>query len=119
MLSLRTSDDRFHDLPDFPFSPHYVEIDDGAGGSLRVHYLDEGPRDAPPVLLMHGEPSWCFLYRTMIPVITAAGLRAIAPDPVGFRRPDKPPPRPAYTDPRPRDLQHRPGVRRLGPRDPP
>ena len=90
MQSLRTPDERFVDLPDFPFAPHYVEIDDGDGGRLRVHYLDEGPADAPPVLLMHGEPSWCFLYRTMIPVLTAAGHRVIAPDLVGFGRSDKP-----------------------------
>jgi haloalkane dehalogenase len=97
MKSLRTPDSRFADLPDFPFEPHYVEIDDGAGGSLRVHYLDEGPAGAPPVLLMHGEPSWCFLYRTMIPVLTAAGNRVIAPDLVGFGRSDKPADRTDYT----------------------
>jgi haloalkane dehalogenase len=97
MKSLRTPDERFVDLPDFPFEPHYVEIDDGEGGTLRVHYLDEGPRDGAPVLLMHGEPSWCFLYRKMIPVLTAAGLRAIAPDLVGFGRSDKPAQRTDYT----------------------
>jgi haloalkane dehalogenase len=97
MQTLRTPDDRFRDLPDFPFSPHYVEIDDGEGGRLRVHFLDEGPADAPPVLLMHGEPSWCFLYRTMIPVLTAAGHRVIAPDLVGFGRSDKPAARTDYT----------------------
>jgi haloalkane dehalogenase len=97
MKSLRTPDERFVDLPDFPFEPHYVEIDDGDGGTLRVHYLDEGAAGAPPVLLMHGEPSWCFLYRTMIPVITAAGYRAIAPDLVGFGRSDKPAQRTDYT----------------------
>ncbi|HEX4489924.1 MAG TPA: haloalkane dehalogenase [Acidimicrobiia bacterium] len=97
MKSLRTPDEQFVDLPDFPFEPHYVEIDDGDGGTLRVHYLDEGPAGAPPVLLMHGEPSWCFLYRTMIPVITGAGYRAIAPDLVGFGRSDKPAQRTDYT----------------------
>ena len=97
MKSLRTPDDRFVGLPDFSFEPHYVEIDDGDGGRLRVHYLDEGPADAPPVLLMHGEPSWCFLYRTMIPVLTAAGNRVIAPDLVGFGRSDKPAARTDYT----------------------
>ena len=75
MEVIRTPDDRFAGLPDFPFSPHYVEVPSGNDGTLRVHYLDEGPRDAPVVLLMHGEPSWCFLYRKMIPVLTAAGLR--------------------------------------------
>src|SRR4051812_2594792 len=97
MESLRTPDDRFTDLPDFPFEPHYVEVDDGDGGRLRVHYLDEGPADAPTVLLMHGEPSWSFLYRKMIPVIVDAGLRAVAPDLIGFGRSDKPTERSDYT----------------------
>jgi len=88
--ALRTPDDRFAGLPEFPFAPNYVEVDDGDGGKLRVHYLDEGPADGTTVLLMHGEPSWCFLYRKMIPVLTAAGLRCVAPDLVGFGRSDKP-----------------------------
>ena len=91
MNVLRTPDDRFDSLPDFPFEPHYVEISDGQGGAgLRVHYLDEGPADAAPVLLMHGEPSWSFLYRKVIPVLVAAGHRCVAPDLVGFGRSDKP-----------------------------
>lgn len=94
MEILRTPDDRFADLPDFPYAPHYAEIDAVAGdptaGSLRVHYLDEGPADAAPVVLMHGEPSWCFLYRRMIPALVAAGHRVVAPDLVGFGRSDKP-----------------------------
>jgi haloalkane dehalogenase len=90
MHTLRTPDDRFADLPDFSFDPHYTVIDDLDGGQLRVHHLDEGPRDAAPVLLMHGEPSWCFLYRHMIPRLVAAGHRVIAPDLVGFGRSDKP-----------------------------
>jgi haloalkane dehalogenase len=94
---LRTPDEAFANLPDFPFEPNYVEAPSGAKGSLRVHYLDEGPRDGPVVLLMHGEPSWCFLYRKMIPVLTAAGLRSIAPDLVGFGRSDKPAERDDYT----------------------
>jgi len=89
MKVLRTPDDRFRDLPDFPFQPNYLQVPDGEGGHLRLHYLDEGPRDAPPVLLIHGEPSWCFLYRKMIPIIAGAGLRAVAPDLVGFGRSDK------------------------------
>jgi len=97
MKALRTPDDRFENLPDFPYAPHYVEIDDGEGGRLRVHYLDEGPSDGAVVLLMHGEPSWCFLYRKMIPVLTAAGLRCVAPDLVGFGRSDKPTERTDYT----------------------
>jgi haloalkane dehalogenase len=90
MHALRTPEDRFADLPDFPFAPHYVEVDDGEGGSLRVHHLDEGPPDGPVVLLMHGEPSWSFLYRTMIAELVDAGLRCVAPDLVGFGRSDKP-----------------------------
>lgn len=90
METLRTPDDRFAGLPDFGFAPHYVEIDDLDGGTLRVHHLDEGPADAEPVLLMHGEPSWCYLYRHMIPPLVAAGHRVIAPDLVGFGRSDKP-----------------------------
>ena len=97
MDALRTPDDRFADLPGYPFEPHYVEIPDGDGGTLRVHHLDEGDRDAPVVLLLHGEPSWSYLYRHMIPVLTAAGLRAVAPDLVGFGRSDKPTARSDYT----------------------
>jgi len=97
MEVLRTPDERFDALPDYPFAPHYVEIPDGAGGSLRVHYLDVGPPSGPAVLLMHGEPSWSFLYRSMIPVLVDAGLRAIAPDLVGFGRSDKPAARTDYT----------------------
>jgi haloalkane dehalogenase len=97
MEVLRTPDDRFHDLPGYAFAPHYAEVADGDGGALRVHYLDEGPADGPVVLLLHGEPSWSYLYRTMIPVLVAAGLRAVAPDLVGFGRSDKPTPRSEYT----------------------
>jgi haloalkane dehalogenase len=85
MELIRTPGDRFADLPGYPFAPHYVDID-----GLRIHYIDEGPRDAYPVLLLHGEPSWSYLYRKMIPIITAAGSRAVAPDLVGFGRSDKP-----------------------------
>ncbi len=92
MEALRTPDDRFARLPGYPFAPHYVEVE-----GLRIHYLDEGPRDAAPVLLLHGEPSWSYLYRKMIPAITAAGQRAIAPDLVGFGRSDKPVRREDYT----------------------
>ncbi len=97
MQTVRTPDDRFSDLPDFPFDPHYSEVGDGEGGTLRVHYLDEGPRDAAPVLLMHGEPSWSFLYRRMIPPLVGAGHRVVAPDLVGFGRSDKPTERSDYT----------------------
>lgn len=94
---LRTPEERFVGLPDFPFEPHYSDIPDGEGGELRVHHLDEGPASGPTVLLMHGEPSWCFLYRKMIPVLADAGLRALAPDLVGFGRSDKPTRRTDYT----------------------
>jgi haloalkane dehalogenase len=97
MRALRTPDERFAALPGFPFEPHYVQVPDGEGGELRVHYVDEGAPGADPVLLMHGEPSWCYLYRKMIPIITGAGLRAVAPDLVGFGRSDKPAQRGDYT----------------------
>ena len=97
MEALRTSDDRFDGLTGYPFSPHYEEIPDGDGGTLRVHYVDEGPPDGPPVLMLHGEPSWSYLYRKMVPVIVDAGYRAIAPDLVGFGRSDKPTNREDYT----------------------
>ena len=90
MKTLRTPDERFAGLPDYAFEPHYLDINDGDGGTLQVHYIDEGPADAAPVLLMHGEPSWSFLYRHMIPVLVAAGHRVVAPDLVGFGRSDKP-----------------------------
>lgn len=86
MKILRTPDECFTDLPGYPFAPNYAEIGDG----LRVHYVDEGPRDAAPVLLLHGEPSWSYLYRRMIPPLVAAGHRVVAPDLVGFGRSDKP-----------------------------
>jgi haloalkane dehalogenase len=89
---VRTPDERFADLPGYAFAPHYIEID-----GLRVHYVDEGPRDAAPVLMLHGEPSWSYLYRKMIPLFAAAGQRAVAPDLVGFGRSDKPVRRADYT----------------------
>jgi len=99
---LRTPDDRFVGLPDFRFEPHYAEVPDGSvegasggGGTLRMHYLDEG--DGPIVVLMHGEPSWCFLYRKMIPGLVARGFRCIAPDLIGFGRSDKLADRSAYS----------------------
>lgn len=97
---LRTPDERFEGLPGYPFAPSYVDVPrgDGTAETLRMHYVDDGPRDASEtVLLLHGEPSWSYLYRTMIPVITAAGHRAVAPDLVGFGRSDKPTERSDYT----------------------
>jgi haloalkane dehalogenase len=102
--TLRTPDERFADLPGYPFAPHYVEVADGDGGSLRIHYVDEG--DGEVVLLMHGEPSWSYLYRKMIPVLVGAGLRAVAPDLVGFGRSDKPSRRDDYTYQRHVDWMH-------------
>ncbi len=88
--ALRTPEERFAHLPGFPFLPHYVEDLEGYKG-LRMHYLDEGPRDADQVFLcLHGEPTWSYLYRKMIPVFTAEGHRAVAPDLFGFGRSDKP-----------------------------
>ena len=85
MRSLRTPDERFADLPGYNFEPHYVEIDD-----MCMHYVEEGPGDGAVVLLLHGEPSWSYLYRKMIPPLAAAGLRVIAPDLIGFGKSDKP-----------------------------
>lgn len=97
MLVLRTPDERFRDLPGFPFEARHVEVPSGEDGALRMAYVDEGPRDAEVVLLLHGEPSWSFLYRKMIGALTAAGLRAVAPDLIGFGRSDKPAAREDYT----------------------
>jgi haloalkane dehalogenase len=94
---VRTPDEQFTGLPGFDFAPHYAEVPSGDGGTLRMHYLDEGPSDGPVVLLMHGEPSWCFLYRKMIPLLVERGLRCIAPDLIGFGRSDKPTNRDDYT----------------------
>ncbi|HEX7737850.1 MAG TPA: haloalkane dehalogenase [Ktedonobacteraceae bacterium] len=89
---LRTPDERFTNLPGYDFAPQYVELD-----GLRIHYIDHGPQDAEPILLLHGEPSWCYLYRRMIPLLAAAGHRVIAPDLAGFGRSDKPVRREDYT----------------------
>ena len=90
METIRTPDERFADLEGYPFAPHYSEVPDGEGGALRIHHLDEGPSDGEIVLCMHGQPSWSYLYRKMIPVFVQAGYRVIAPDLVGFGRSDKP-----------------------------
>jgi haloalkane dehalogenase len=97
MSVLRTPDQCFENLAQFSFEPHYKEIQDVDLGSLRIHYVDEGPRDAPVILCLHGEPSWSYLYRKMIPIFTAAGFRAVAPDLVGFGRSDKPSQRSDYS----------------------
>ena len=82
---VRTPDSRFDNLPDYDFAPHYVDVD-----GMRMHYVDEGPPDGELVLLLHGEPSWSYLYRHMIPPLRDAGLRVIAPDLIGFGKSDKP-----------------------------
>ena len=90
MKILRTPDSAFAGITDFPFAPHYADIADAQDGTpLRVHYVDEGPRDAPVVLMMHGEPTWSYLYRHMIGPVVAAGYRVIAPDLIGFGKSDK------------------------------
>jgi haloalkane dehalogenase len=86
MKVLRTPDTCFHNLPGYPFLPHYTEVGEG----LRLHYVDEGPREGAPIVMLHGEPSWSYLYRKMIPALAAAGFRALAPDLIGFGRSDKP-----------------------------
>ncbi|MDZ7627948.1 MAG: haloalkane dehalogenase [Parvularculaceae bacterium] len=85
---LRTPDARFESIPDYPFRPNFVDIVDIDIGALRQHYLDEG--SGPAVLLMHGEPTWSFLYRKMIPVLVDAGYRVVVPDLIGFGKSDKP-----------------------------
>lgn len=90
MLTLRTPENRFDGLPDFAYAPHYCDVPDGEGGTLRVAWVEDGPRDAEPVLMLHGEPTWSYLYRRMIPALAAAGHRVICPDLVGFGRSDKP-----------------------------
>ncbi len=90
MAVLRTPDSRFGALVEFPFAPRYAEIADPEMGTLRMHYVDEGPAVGGPVLLLHGQPTWCYLYRHVIAALVAGGHRAVAPDLVGFGRSDKP-----------------------------
>ena len=97
MRVLRTPDEQFENLEGFPFEPHYFEIDDGLGGRLRMHYVDEGPRDGPLVLCLHGQPVWSYSFRKMIPLLAEVGHRVIVPDLVGFGRSDKPAERSDYT----------------------
>ncbi|MDO8911854.1 MAG: haloalkane dehalogenase [Phenylobacterium sp.] len=97
MQVLRTPDDRFAGLADWPYAPHYAQVMDSDGTALRLAYVDEGPRDGAVVLLMHGEPSWAYLYRKIIAALVAKGHRVIAPDLIGFGRSDKPAKRTDYT----------------------
>ena len=90
MQILQADPTRFADIPDYPFAENWLNIDLGDGFAGRMHYLDEGPKDAPPVLLFHGEPSWSYLYRKMIPILVDAGFRCLAPDLIGFGKSDKP-----------------------------
>jgi haloalkane dehalogenase len=90
---LRTPDEHFRDLPGFPFTPRYAALPDGLG----MHYIDEGPAEAEVVLLLHGQPTWSYLYRTVVARLAGRGLRAVAPDLIGFGRSDKPLDRAAYT----------------------
>jgi hypothetical protein len=97
MQILRTPEDRFEGLEDWSFKPNYAKITDADGDQLRLAYYDEGPRDGRTVLLMHGEPSWSYLYRKIIPLLVANGRRVIAPDLIGFGMSDKPASRADYT----------------------
>lgn len=94
---LRTPDERFEGLADWPYAPRYTEVTDADGTRLRIHHVDEGPSGQRPILLMHGEPSWAYLYRKIIADLVGRGRRAIAPDLVGFGRSDKPARRTDYT----------------------
>lgn len=94
---LHTPDDRFADLPGCPWQPRYRTVTAPGLGELCMHYVDEGPRSAPVVLMLHGEPTWSFAYRRVIDRVLAAGYRAVAPDHIGFGRSDKPADRGAYS----------------------
>lgn len=97
MEILRTPDERFENLPDYAFAPHYQTVRDEDGTEIRIHCVDEGPRDAEPILLMHGNPTWAYLYRKMIPALLKTGRRVIAVDLVGCGRSDKPADKADYT----------------------
>ncbi|MCG5431947.1 haloalkane dehalogenase [Mycobacterium sp. MYCO198283] len=90
MEILRTPDARFENLDGYRFSPHYLHVRASDTDGVRMHYLDEGPRESRPIVLLHGEPTWSYLYRTMIPPLADGGLRVLAPDLIGFGRSDKP-----------------------------
>lgn len=94
---LRTPEQAFVNLPDYRFAPHYLDVEVAGLPSLRLHYLDEGPRDSAPVLLLHGEPTWSYLYRKFVPPLAKAGHRVLAPDLIGFGKSDKPADRADYS----------------------
>lgn len=93
MKTIRTPESRFNNLPDYPFKANYMEVEEG----LRLHYLDEGNKGLPTILLLHGEPSWSYLYRKMIPILAENGFRVVAPDLIGFGKSDKPVDGASYT----------------------
>lgn len=97
MPVLQTPEDAFRDLPEFPWPAHYHHLQDPDQGALRMAYVDEGPRDAPVVLMLHGEPTWGFAWRKLLPPLLAAGLRCVVPDHIGFGRSDKLPERGDYS----------------------
>ena len=90
LRTLRTPDECFAGLTEYPFRPHYAVLPDGDGGSVRMHYVDEGPTSGPAVVLLHGNPTWSYVWRNVVPAVAAAGYRAIAPDLIGLGRSDKP-----------------------------
>ena len=97
MKVLRTPDKQFQDLIDWPYEPHFTEVPDGDGGTLRIHHVESGPSDAPTILLLHGEPTWGFLYRNIMSGLADAGIRSLVPDQVGFGKSDKPSTQVDYT----------------------
>ena len=97
MEILRTPEEQFENLPDWPYEPHYSEVPDGDGGTLRIHHAESGPSDGPTVLLLHGEPTWGFLYRKIMSGLADAGIRSLVPDQVGFGKSDKPSNQTDYT----------------------
>ena len=99
MQVLRTPEGRFRRLPGYDFDPHYTEVSGAEGGTLRMHYVDEGPPDAPPVLMLHGNPDWSFSFRSLISGLSREGFRSLAPDMIGFGRSDKP------TDPKAHSIE--------------
>ena len=94
---LTTPEHCFEQIADFSYAPRFLQVDDNEGGSLKLHYIDEGSKDANVVLMLHGEPSWAYLYRKMIDPVIKAGYRVIAPDLIGFGKSDKPTKRSDYT----------------------
>ena len=90
MEFIRTPDDRFKNLLDYPFKPNYVDVDDTEGGKLRMHFVDEGPKDGQTVVMIHGNPTWSYMWRKLIPVLVSNGYRAVAIDHIGAGRSDKP-----------------------------